>query len=295
MLQWSIDFRRHLYIGLISGIVTFLFSLLPVAELLELKGYDLFYLIKKHGHPPDDIVIVAIDEPSFAELEKQWPWPRGLHARLIDTLKKEGASVIGLDIIFSEPSQIEEDRALSDAIKRAGNVVLASDIEMIKDKRYTQEMVIEPISILKEGAFIGFVTIPVDRDNVVRRFYPLKEGERLFAEEITHLYSKKIYQVPEGAYISYSGPQRGFNTISYYQALKPSVFLPQNFFRGKIVLVGKSIKTTPEPGRPGPDLFATPYLFSSKEGGLMNGVEIQANMVNNHLRGKFVMRFSRFG
>lgn len=285
---------RQIFIGLIIGLITFLFSLLPVSELFELKGYDLFYLFKKPEHPPDDIVIVAIDEPSFAELEKQWPWPRGLHARLIDTLKKEGASVIGLDILFSEPSQVEEDRALSDAIKRAGNVVLASDIEMIKDKRYTQEMVIEPISILKERVSIGLVTIPIDRDNVVRRFYHVKEGERLFAEEITHLYSKKIYQVPEGAYISYSGPQRGFNTISYYQALEPSIFLPKNFFRGKIVLVGKSIKTPSEPERPSPDLFATPFLFS-KEGNLMSGVEIQANMVNNHLRGKFVMRFSRFG
>ena len=54
--------------------------------------------------PPEPIVIVAIDEPSMAEIGRQWPWPRSLHAQLIQKLNKAGARVIGFDILFAEPS-----------------------------------------------------------------------------------------------------------------------------------------------------------------------------------------------
>src|SRR3954451_21871409 len=47
------------------------------------------------------IRIVDIDEASLKELG-QWPWPRGIIAKLIDRLREAGASVIGLDIAFAE-------------------------------------------------------------------------------------------------------------------------------------------------------------------------------------------------
>jgi adenylate cyclase len=283
--------RRHLSIGLISGLIAVLFSFFPIIELIEMKGYDLFHRFKK-ASPSRDIVLVAIDEPSFAEIGIQWPWPRSLHGRLIDSLKKEGASAIGLDIVFSEPSSPSEDRLLADAIKRAGNVVLASDLELIADEKYTQEMIVEPISILSEEASTGIATIPLDRDHVVRRFYPLKEGETLFSEQVSRVHSGKTRSVPRDAYISYTGPPRSFATVSYYQALEPSAFLPKNYFRDKIVLVGRAVKYTPDLRRTQSDVFAVPFLFS-KMTSLMNGVEIQANMVNDLLRGEFVTKGSR--
>jgi len=247
--------RRHLSIGLISGLIAVLFSFFPIIELIEMKGYDLFHRFKK-ASPSRDIVLVAIDEPSFAEIGIQWPWPRSLHGRLIDSLKKEGASAIGLDIVFSEPSSPSEDRLLADAIRRAGNVVLASDLELIADEKYTQEMIVEPISILSEEASTGIATIPLDRDHVVRRFYPLKEGETLFSEQVSRVHSGKTRSVPRDAYISYAGPPRSFATVSYYQALEPSAFLPKNYFRDKIVLVGRAVKYTPDLRRTQSDVFA---------------------------------------
>src|SRR5579862_5837872 len=43
---------------------------------------------------PADIVIVAIDERTFSALRLQWPFPRSLHARLIDRLHADGARAI---------------------------------------------------------------------------------------------------------------------------------------------------------------------------------------------------------
>jgi adenylate cyclase len=83
---------------------------LPPLSFLELKGLDLLFLLRGPLPPPSEVVVVAIDEPSFAEISKQWPWPRSVHARLIDQLKKAGAKVIGFDVLFAERSQPAEDK-----------------------------------------------------------------------------------------------------------------------------------------------------------------------------------------
>src|ERR671922_754802 len=106
---------------------------LPPLSFLELKGLDLLFLLRGPLPPPSEIVVVAIDEPSFAEISKQWPWRRSIHARLIEQLKKAGAKVIGFDVLFAERSQPAEDRALERAIWEAGNVVLVSDHVVIDD------------------------------------------------------------------------------------------------------------------------------------------------------------------
>src|SRR6185369_8830612 len=70
-------------------------------------------------------VIVAIDEPSFSAIGKRWPWPRALHARLIQSLKDQGARTVALDVVFAEPTDKSDDDALAAA---AGpSVVFAAD------------------------------------------------------------------------------------------------------------------------------------------------------------------------
>jgi len=71
--------------------------------------------------PSDDVIIVAIDEKSVNELGR-WPWPRTTMAKLIKGLAP--AKVAAFDIVFSEPETKERDKALGDAVKKAGNVIL---------------------------------------------------------------------------------------------------------------------------------------------------------------------------
>jgi adenylate cyclase len=285
-------FRRNIIVGLISGCAAILFSLTNIGELAELKGYDLLHLLKRTEKSPVDIVIIAIDEPSFAKTGLQWPWPRSLHARLVDVLKQEGASVIGFDVIFSGYSNTDEDADFGQSLKKAGNVCLASDVELIQRQRYAQEMVTEPIPILKENSFQGIVAIQMDRDAVVRKFYPVKEHEILFAKQVARLHSKKEFDIKDNTYIFYTGPPDSFTTVSYYQALDPSVYLPPHFFSGKIVLIGKISKNVTKLDKQRSDVFATPFLFSSGSR-LMSGVEIQANMVFDFLHGTFITRMNR--
>ncbi|MEW6441416.1 MAG: adenylate/guanylate cyclase domain-containing protein [bacterium] len=284
--------KRHLLLGSLTGLCAAALGLLPPSELLELKGYDLLHAFRKPSRPAAEIVIVAIDEPSFAEFGQQWPWPRSLHGRLVETLAREGAAVVAFDVLFAEPSTAAEDEALAGAIRSAGNVVLASHVEVLSDRNYAAEMAVEPIERFREGASTGIATVPVDRDGVVRRYQPLDRREVSFAAEIGRLYTGKALRAPEGAHIAYLGPPGSFAAVSYYQAADPGRYLPHAFFRGKIVLIGRNLKTSPEPGHSGPDLFATPFLAARKSR-LMAGVEIHANMVHGLLEGRFVARLSR--
>src|SRR4029077_20999113 len=78
------------------------------------------------AHVPSNVAVVAIDDVTFSDLQKQWPFPRSLHARAIDALRKAGARRIVYDVQFTEPTKRREDIALFNAISRARGVVLAT-------------------------------------------------------------------------------------------------------------------------------------------------------------------------
>ncbi|MCW5770422.1 MAG: adenylate/guanylate cyclase domain-containing protein [Rhodospirillaceae bacterium] len=53
--------------------------------------------------------IVDLDDESLARLG-QWPWPRTLVAKLVDTLTEAKVAVIGFDIVFAEPDRLSPGR-----------------------------------------------------------------------------------------------------------------------------------------------------------------------------------------
>src|SRR5471032_351895 len=112
-----LDQRTHM-VRLVLPIVLALFvgllSLTPPWENLELKGFDTLTWLTDSGKPSVPVIIVDIDDASFSELALQWPWPRGLHAKLVDALHEAGASVIAFDILFSEPDSHGQDKEFAD-------------------------------------------------------------------------------------------------------------------------------------------------------------------------------------
>lgn len=92
-------------------------------EELEDRTLDLRFWIRGDEDPGQDVVIVAIDEKSLAELGR-WPWSRSLQARLVKRISEEGARLIGLDLFYSEPESRESDERLASAIREARPVVM---------------------------------------------------------------------------------------------------------------------------------------------------------------------------
>ncbi len=101
---------------------------------LELKSYDWrFRTLTRAGDQNPDIVIIAIDDASFASPEMRenfgrWPWRRLLYAGLIHDLNEWGARAIGIDIIFqgADP-HAGDDEKLMEALSEKRNVVLGFD------------------------------------------------------------------------------------------------------------------------------------------------------------------------
>ena len=101
---------------------------LDVWPQFENESVDLRFSLRGTSRPPADVTVVAIDEKTFSDLRQQWPFPRSLHAAMIERLHADGASTIVYDVQFTEPSRLgpRDDLALYEAIGRAGKVVLAT-------------------------------------------------------------------------------------------------------------------------------------------------------------------------
>lgn len=257
----------------------------------ELKGFDALTVVHSPDRSSLPITIVAIDEPSFKQIGRQWPWPRSLHAKVIDQLVKSGALVIAFDVLLSEASTEVEDRALADSISRAGNVVIASDLVYQESAYARQWLRVDPLpEFTAAGANNGFAVVNLDPDLVVRR---IPEGADVFWRAIVRRVDDRqpglLSMDPPGAgaMIRYDGRDRTFPYVSYYQVLQGDTHLPPEAFKDQIVIVGRDIKATTDQGSAQSDLFATP--FTSRTGWLTPGAEIHANILETALRGDAIM------
>ncbi len=117
------------------------------------------------------LVVVEIDQQSLERLGR-WPWPRHLHAKLIDRLAAAGARVIGYDVLFAEPAsgELDGDAALGSAIARAGNVVLPLIAE--PPARGLPPLEILPFGELPRlAAALGHSHLATDADGRLRRLH----------------------------------------------------------------------------------------------------------------------------
>ena len=110
---------------------------------LELTTYDArLRAVATGAGPAPPIALVLIDDHSIRQLEPivgRWPWPRMVHAVLVDFLARGPATLVLYDVLFSEEAKgtsdiggttwtgAESDDALVQSVARAGNVILAAE------------------------------------------------------------------------------------------------------------------------------------------------------------------------
>ncbi|PDS46933.1 adenylate/guanylate cyclase domain-containing protein [Rhizobium anhuiense] len=271
---------RLLVLALATLVAISLLSRLPAWSLLELRSFDYLSTVDDPRPPPGGPVIVAIDEPSLADINAQWPWPRSLHAELVRQLRAAGARVIGLDIIMAEPSNPDNDAAITEAV--GPDVVLAGDETLIETPQASQLIRATPLPQLTEaGAVTGIASIDLSGDGTFRRIPGYEDG---FAAMLMKTASGAAnIALPSGRLIQSFGPARSYPTVSYYQALDPENLLPPGYFKDRVVLVGLSLQNAPAIDKGGVDAFASPYTVHT--GKLVSGVEIQATIYDNIRRG----------
>ena len=149
----------------------------PVLQRLELDLLDslgrIVASLERGPEHSSEQVIVAIDEPSLSALGR-WPWPRDLHAQLLDRLAAAGVRGVGYAVMFSEasiePGGASHDLALAEALRRQARVVLpVAPSEQGPGRGLGAQLPWQGFAAA--AAAIGHVDAEIDSDGLVRRLY----------------------------------------------------------------------------------------------------------------------------
>ncbi len=257
----------------------------PLWYVLEFRIFDLFSIYTAPLRTEMPITIVGIDEASSAQLDQGWPYPRSLHADLIEKLNAAGAAVVAFDVQFSEPSDPDEDQRFAQAIAGAGNVVLASKYEYHETASTRVFMRMDPLPLFTQaGARAGLTDMELVGDQVPRR---MALGEDAFWRVAIRTLVEVMPDagivepgVPDRAMIRYLGPRNTFPIVSYYQVINQDPDI-QESLAGAMVLVGRDAGATTDINVAQADSFPTPFTLTT---GLMSsGVEIHATQMENAL------------
>jgi CHASE2 domain-containing sensor protein len=243
--------------------------------------------------PDEQVVIVAIDAKSLDEIGR-FPWPRSVHAKLIDRLSADGVRGIGMDITMSSASNdASSDALVAGAIRRNGKVVLPVFAEAVSLGGPLQEAL--PISSIAQSvAALGQVDVAKDSDQLVRGAYlkaglgsPYWPSLALALLQLGHASvaplpglhdpvrgdaSPYLWMRDNYVLLRYAGPAGTFGRVSYVDVLDGRV--PANLLRDRWVLVGATAAGLG-------DILQTPDSP-------MPGVEYQANVLESLARGLLV-------
>lgn len=105
---------------IITALIMFFIDI-PFLRFMELKALDLRIVSRGERPTSGEIVIATIDEKSLNELGR-WPWPRTTIARLIEKLHKYGAKAVGFDIVFAEPDENSNLKAILDLTREVQKI-----------------------------------------------------------------------------------------------------------------------------------------------------------------------------
>jgi adenylate cyclase len=257
---------------ILTGLVVVAYAL-DVLDGPELDTIDARFDIRGDEGPADDVVVVEIDDVTFSELRETWPFPRSLHARAVERLRRAGARVIAYDIQFTEPTVPREDNALIDAVARAtpATAVVLATTEV---EQGGQTNVFGGDQVVRQaGARAGNSNYVNDSDGVIRRLPYAVEGLESFAIVAAEEFRGRRLPVRAGSeWIDFRGPPGTIDSVPFSRLVEGRV--PPQLLRDKVVVIGATAPSLQD-------------VHSTAVGGdaPMSGPEIQANAIATALAG----------
>ncbi len=234
----------------------------------ELNSVDGRFSVRGRQPPPKDVVLIEVDDATFDSLHTQWPYPRQLHARVIDRIVADHPKGIGYDVQFTEqPADPKENVALASSIYGATSAGVPVVLNTTETTVGGATRILGGDQVLREiGARPSTANFVPDPDGVFRHLSYALVGLRTFGVVMAEAFARRPVKPSlfggQAAWIDYYGPAGTIPTVSFSSVLHHQI--SPGFFRGKIVLVGVSATALQ-------DLHATPIDPNTP------GVEIQAN------------------
>jgi adenylate cyclase len=275
---------RYLLLALVAigatafGIIGYGASLL---QSLEGSTINTRFTVRGTQAVPKNLVVVRIDDATFSDLNKQFPFPRAFEGKVISNISAQHPAAIAVDIQLSEPSNLgqNDDIALLSAVNDAHGKVIFSDTEPGPNGSVSFLGSAKGTALLKSvGARPAEGSFPFDPGGVIRqtqyKIQDLKTLSVVSAEVATH---KRVTPFAGNKFIDFVGPAGTIPWISlshaYYgttDGTRNGPKLPKNFFTNKIVVIGATATNLND-------------IHASSTDSAMPGPEIQANAINTVL------------
>jgi diguanylate cyclase (GGDEF)-like protein len=186
--------------------------------------------------PTGRVAVVEIDSRSLAAVGV-WPWPRSIHAEMVDTLIGLGAADIAFDVDFSARSTTDEDAALTAALARAGGGVILAVFNQASSSGTTALIANSPIPELAAHSWPATVNVRPDIDGQIRQFS--------FGEEVNGTFVPSMPMMLAGGaasrrefFIDFSIDAAAIQRISAIDLIEGRV--PAERVRGRGIIIGAS-------------------------------------------------------
>ncbi len=271
--------------------------------------------------PHPDVVIIAVDDATLEQVRDPFIFWGPHFAAAVKRLRAEGASVIGIDFLLEESAEgwfgrngleyLDVSRTLDAALRGelfAGGVVLASSYEVGADGVVRQQLPNRDYRAVLQDPVgqVGLTDLPMDPDQVVRRFRPVffEKGDHpslsmALALVVEHLglsardaawdvAGRSIRRDGEVIELVFAGPGGTVPQVPLHRLLDEAPLTDEEAgsIDGAIAIIGPTFSSSG-------DWFVTPYTGPISQG--MRGVEVHANAVSTLLSGARLWRPSPAG
>ncbi len=295
----SKNLKQLLYALLAALIVTLLIAGAGILRQPDTWVSDTFF--QQPQALDGEIIVIGIDDKTLDAIGPYNTWDRTVMASALEQLGSDPANkpaVVAVDTLYLGESDPAADERLAAAAEHLGNVVTATFADIGSqvvtgtdgNAYYDTNAVIsyeEPYSALKDVTTQGHINAMYDTDGILRHalLFLLPEGEKVYSMPYTvaRLYAEQnnieLMEPPTSSrgnyYVSFSALPGGYNDgFSLVDLINGD--MDPSLYAGKIVFIG-----------PYAAALQDSYFTSIDHAQLMNGVEFQANVVDQILAGNY--------
>lgn len=288
-------------IGLTTGaaLLTAILCSFSFVERVDLAISDQFVRLLGKSSPPKNIVVIAIDEPSYRELNVGFdrPWPRALHAKLLRRLKALEVASVSFDVLFTGPgSDPSVDRELIEAFRGVRSII---GVEAIKRTIAKQggaipiEEIDQPFKDFREATEQALVNLDMNTSDGFIRTFPFANSYHtkrypFLSYAAAGISRNQDHGIPgKRDLIRYYGSAReNARVVSYWEMFERMSPQEEASFKDAIVFVGLLLRS--DTGVAQKDSYLSPF-----GGDMIFGVEIHATIAGNLLTQNWIKRPSR--
>jgi CHASE2 domain-containing sensor protein len=279
-------------LSLVIGLVIFLLPRIsPKFFTFEHKYSDwrTVFLSPKSDSQDTRLLLIKITEEDLAQFRYRSPIDRSLLTNLVKSIDNHNPKVIGIDILFDQPTEDEKDQALLDQLKSMNTPVVIGSI----DDRYpaTKPQKDHLQSFIKtSGARHGFLNLQADLDGSIRRMpHVMDENFNYsFADQIALTAGAKVPdKTSYWEQIAWAGPPKDKSNLfretsaGFYMTNSD---IARQWTENNIVLIGTKLLDSDEHG--------TPFSVLGEDTDVMSGVNIHAHIILQRLDGRRVRMIS---